>query len=101
MILLALMVQGGEEKPPSLKSCSNDENRENAAQFFSVGKRLQRHTHTNRITPVAPAAIGTSGRDTEGYGDMDRNHVRELRVATDAQGGTNRATSRVSRSALV
>jgi len=41
---------------------------------------------------------GTSGdrdtrADTEGYSDMDRDHGPELRVATDAQGGTDRARS--------
>ena len=52
------------------------------------------------------SSSGTSGdRDTraniEGHSDMDRNHGPELRVATDVQGGTDRATSLGRQSASV
>ena len=53
---------------------------------------------SQRYTTEIDGSSGTSGdRDTrantEGYSDMDKNHGPELRVATDAQGGTDRVTS--------
>ena len=83
------MVQEGEEKPPSLKSFSNDENRENAAQFFYTTQA----THTHTVSLQWHQRRQGHSSYTEGYRDMDRDHGPELRVATDAQGGTDRARS--------
>ena len=53
---------------------------------------------SQRYTTEIDGSSGTSGdRDTrahtDGVRDMDRNRGPGLRVATDAQGGTDRATS--------